>query len=116
MNILWVKMGGLWPQTSGGRTRSLQIIDELSRRHAVTIVTTHSDGDDPAGLVAWRAGDDGAGGKSGKSGDEEAASDDDAGADVGATGNGGNGNGKSSGRGAASGDSSGSNDRGNGPG
>ena len=52
MNILWVKMGGLWPQTSGGRTRSLQIIDELSRRHAVTIVTTHSDGDDPAGLVA----------------------------------------------------------------
>ena len=51
MNILWVKMGGLWPQTSGGRTRSLQIIEELSRRHAVTIVTTHSDGDDPAGLV-----------------------------------------------------------------
>ncbi len=51
MNILWVKMGGLWPPTSGGRTRSLNIISELSRRHAVTIVTTHADGDDPAGLV-----------------------------------------------------------------
>src|SRR5688500_20396485 len=51
MKILWVKMGGMWPPTSGGRTRSLQIISELSRRHAVTIVTTHSDGDDPAGLV-----------------------------------------------------------------
>ena len=51
MNILWVKMGGLWPPTSGGRTRSLQIISELSHRHAVTIVTTHTEGDDPAGLV-----------------------------------------------------------------
>ena len=51
MRILWVKMGGLWPPTSGGRTRSLQIISELSRRHAVTIVTTHTADDDPAGLV-----------------------------------------------------------------
>jgi polysaccharide biosynthesis protein PslH len=51
MRILWVKMGGLWPPNSGGRTRSLQIISELSRRHAVTIVTTHGDGDEPAGLV-----------------------------------------------------------------
>ena len=51
MRILWVNMGGLWPPTSGGRTRSLQIESELSRRHAVTIVTTHSDGDDPEGLV-----------------------------------------------------------------
>ena len=51
MRILWVKMGGMWPPNSGGRTRSLQIISELSRRHAVTIVTTHSEGDDPAGLV-----------------------------------------------------------------
>ena len=51
MKILWVKMGGLWPPTSGGRTRSLQIIAELSRRHSVTIVTTHTTGDDPAGLV-----------------------------------------------------------------
>ena len=51
MKILWVKMGGLWPPTSGGRTRSLQIVAELSKRHAVTIVTTHTAGDDPAGLV-----------------------------------------------------------------
>jgi glycosyltransferase involved in cell wall biosynthesis len=51
MRILWVKMGGMWPPNSGGRTRSLQIISELSRRHAVSIVTTHSAGDDPAGLV-----------------------------------------------------------------
>jgi polysaccharide biosynthesis protein PslH len=51
MRILWTKMGGLWPPTSGGRTRSLQIITELSRRHAVTVVTTHGDGDDPEGLA-----------------------------------------------------------------
>jgi glycosyltransferase involved in cell wall biosynthesis len=51
MRILWVKMGGLWPPTSGGRTRSLQIVSELSRRHDVTVVTTHADGDDPEGLV-----------------------------------------------------------------
>ena len=51
MRILWVKMGGLWPPTSGGRTRSLKLITELARRHEVTVVTTHGDGDDPAGLV-----------------------------------------------------------------
>jgi glycosyltransferase involved in cell wall biosynthesis len=56
MRILWVKMGGLWPPTSGGRTRSLQIISELSRRHAVTVVTTHADGDDPEGLVEHLSG------------------------------------------------------------
>ena len=50
MRILWVKMGGLWPPTSGGRTRSLQLITELSRHHEVTVVTTHGDGDDPQGL------------------------------------------------------------------
>lgn len=50
MRILWVKMGGLWPPTSGGRTRSLQIIKQLARRHEVTVVTTHAEGDDPAGL------------------------------------------------------------------
>lgn len=50
MRILWVKMGGLWPPTSGGRTRSLQIISELSRRHDVSVVTTHAAGDDPDGL------------------------------------------------------------------
>jgi glycosyltransferase involved in cell wall biosynthesis len=56
MKLLWAKMGGLWPPTSGGRTRSLQIITELSRRHDVTVVTTHSDGDDPVGLAEQLSG------------------------------------------------------------
>jgi len=51
MRILWVKMGGLWPSTTGGRVRSLQIISELSRRHDVSVVTTHGEGDDPEGLA-----------------------------------------------------------------
>lgn len=51
MRILWVKMGGLWPSTTGGRVRSLQTILELSRRHQVTVVTTHGAADDPDGLV-----------------------------------------------------------------
>ena len=51
MRILWVKMGGLWPSTTGGRVRSLQTISELSRRHRVTVVTTHGVGDDPEGLA-----------------------------------------------------------------
>lgn len=52
MRILWVKMGGLWPATTGGRVRSLHILSELARRHAVTVVTTHGPGDDPDGLAA----------------------------------------------------------------
>jgi hypothetical protein len=51
MRILWVKMGGLWPSTTGGRVRSLRIISELARRHQVTVVTTHGPGDDPDGLA-----------------------------------------------------------------
>jgi len=51
MRILWVKMGGLWPSNTGGRVRSLQIVSELSRRHRVTVVTTHGSGDDPEGLA-----------------------------------------------------------------
>ena len=51
MRILWVKMGGLWPSTTGGRVRSLHTISELSRRHDVTVVTTHGVGDDPEGLA-----------------------------------------------------------------
>ena len=51
MRILWVKMGGLWPSTTGGRVRSLQIVSELARRHQVTVVTTHGPGDDPDGLA-----------------------------------------------------------------
>ena len=50
MNILWVKMGGLWPCTSGGRLRSLHTIASLARRHRVTVVTTHGPADDPDGL------------------------------------------------------------------
>jgi polysaccharide biosynthesis protein PslH len=51
VRILWVKMGGLWPSTTGGRVRSLHTIAELSRRHQVTVVTTHGVGDDPEGLA-----------------------------------------------------------------
>ena len=50
MRILWVKMGGLWPATTGGRVRSLRTISELAKRHTVTVLTTHGPGDDPDGL------------------------------------------------------------------
>jgi glycosyltransferase involved in cell wall biosynthesis len=52
LRILWVKIGGLWPPNTGGRLRSLHMIDELSRRHRVGLVTTHQPADDPAGLVS----------------------------------------------------------------
>jgi len=52
MRILWVKMGGLWPSTTGGRVRSLRTISELAKRHEVTVITTHGPGDDPEGLTA----------------------------------------------------------------
>lgn len=51
MHILWVKMGGLWPPTAGGRIRSVETLSWLSTRHEVTVVTTHRAGDDSAGLV-----------------------------------------------------------------
>ena len=51
MKILWVKMGGLWPSTTGGRVRSLQTISALAQRHEVTVITTHTGGDDPEGLA-----------------------------------------------------------------
>jgi glycosyltransferase involved in cell wall biosynthesis len=50
LRILWVKVGGLWPPNTGGRLRSLHMLDDLSRRHRVGLVTTHQPGDDPAGL------------------------------------------------------------------
>jgi glycosyltransferase involved in cell wall biosynthesis len=56
MNILWVKVGGLWPAHTGGRLRSLQIVAALAERHAVTLLTTHGAGDDPEGLVAQLPG------------------------------------------------------------
>jgi len=44
-------MGGLWPSTTGGRVRSLQIVSALCRHHSVTLLTTHGPGDDPEGLA-----------------------------------------------------------------
>jgi len=51
MRLLWVKMGGLWPSTSGGRIRSLEILSCLSQRHEVTVLTTEGPDDDPEGLA-----------------------------------------------------------------
>jgi glycosyltransferase involved in cell wall biosynthesis len=56
MRIVWVKMGGLWPATTGGRVRSLNTISELARGHQVTVITTHGHGDDPEGLKQQLAG------------------------------------------------------------
>lgn len=47
MRILWVKIGGLWPPTSGGRLRSFHIVRELAREHEITVLTTHQPGEDP---------------------------------------------------------------------
>lgn len=52
MRILWVKPGGLWPLNTGGRLRSFHLIAELSRRHRLTVLTTHSPADDPQGLAS----------------------------------------------------------------
>jgi sugar transferase (PEP-CTERM/EpsH1 system associated) len=60
MRLIWVKVGGLWPVNTGGRIRSFHMLRELSRRHRVTLVTTHappdasSDAspDDPRALAA----------------------------------------------------------------
>jgi glycosyltransferase involved in cell wall biosynthesis len=51
MRILWVKMGGLWPPTAGGRIRSLEMLSCLSRGNDVTVLTTHGPDDDPDGLT-----------------------------------------------------------------
>lgn len=51
MRILWVKIGGLWPANSGGRLRSYHIVSELSRRHEVSVMTTHQPGEDPRELA-----------------------------------------------------------------
>ena len=52
MRILWVKPGGLWPLDTGGRLRSFHLVAELSRRHRMTLLTTHGRADDPQGLAA----------------------------------------------------------------
>jgi glycosyltransferase involved in cell wall biosynthesis len=51
MRILWVKVGGLWPLSAGGRLRSFHILKQLSARHHVTLLTTHGAHDDPECLV-----------------------------------------------------------------
>ena len=47
---MWLKVGGLWPLTSGGRLRSFHTIAELSRRHRVSLLTTHGPRDDHESL------------------------------------------------------------------
>ena len=39
MKILWIKAGGVVPADTGGKIRSLHILRELARRHAVTLFT-----------------------------------------------------------------------------
>lgn len=50
LNILWVKVGGLWPANTGGRLRSFHILSQLSKKHNVTVLTTHSPSEDPDAL------------------------------------------------------------------
>jgi glycosyltransferase involved in cell wall biosynthesis len=50
MNILWVKVGGLWPLNIGGRLRSYHIVAELAKHHRVTVLTTHAPGEDAGAL------------------------------------------------------------------
>lgn len=51
MRVLWVKLGGLWPLDAGGRLRSFHIVSELSKRHRVTILTTHASESERDGLL-----------------------------------------------------------------
>lgn len=50
MRILWVKVGGLWPLTTGGRLRSFHLLSELARRHEVQVVTTHAHEEEADGV------------------------------------------------------------------
>ncbi len=43
MRILWMKVGGLWPCNTGGRLRSFHMLEQLSRRHSVTVLTSSDD-------------------------------------------------------------------------
>src|SRR5262249_20219142 len=52
MRLLWVKVGGLWRPDRGGRLRSFHVIAELSRRHRVTVLTTHATAAEREGLRA----------------------------------------------------------------
>jgi glycosyltransferase involved in cell wall biosynthesis len=50
LRILWVRLGGIWPLTSGGRVRTFHTVAHLSQRHKVTLLATHTAGDDPEEL------------------------------------------------------------------
>lgn len=52
MRIAWVKVGGLWPLNTGGRLRSFHLLSELSKRHRISVLTTHSPGENPQALEA----------------------------------------------------------------
>jgi hypothetical protein len=43
MRVLWVKAGGVVPADSGGRIRSLHILNELARQHSNTIFTYYAE-------------------------------------------------------------------------
>lgn len=46
MRVLWVKSGGLVPANHGGRIRSLNILKQLAKRHAVTVFTFYAEQED----------------------------------------------------------------------
>jgi len=52
VRLIWVKVGGLWPVNTGGRIRSFHMLRELSRRHQVTLLTTHAPPENPGDLAA----------------------------------------------------------------
>ena len=43
MRVLWVKAGGVVPADSGGRIRTLHILNELARQHSITIFTYYAE-------------------------------------------------------------------------
>jgi glycosyltransferase involved in cell wall biosynthesis len=53
MRIVWIKVGGLWPPNTGGRLRSLHTLAELSKRHRVTLLTTHATPAEAEGLRGY---------------------------------------------------------------
>jgi len=52
VRLIWIKVGGLWPVNTGGRIRSFHMLRELTRRHEVTLLTTHGLAEDPRALEA----------------------------------------------------------------
>jgi sugar transferase (PEP-CTERM/EpsH1 system associated) len=58
VRLIWVKVGGLWPVNTGGRIRSFHMLRELSRRHQVTLLTTHAPPENPGALAAALPGCD----------------------------------------------------------